>query len=57
MLKNSISEKMSPQGAESPAADRSCLVLGDAVECYFHKSLKNSNLPPPPFKIFSGVKL
>ena len=57
MLKNSISEKMPPQGAESPAADRSYSVLGNAAEYYFHKSLKNSNLPPPPFKIFLGVKL
>ena len=57
MLKNSISEKMSPQGAELLSAAMSYTVLGDAVECYFYKSLKNSNLPPPPIKIFLGIKL
>ena len=46
MLKNSISEKMPPQGVELPVAARSCWSLGDAVECCFCKFLKNSNLIP-----------
>ena len=44
MVKNSISEKMPPQGAEFPAAARSYSALGDAVEAVFYKYLKNSIL-------------
>ena len=55
MVKNSISEKMPPQGAEFPAAARSCSALGDAVVATFYKSLKNNDLSPEEF--FSGIKL
>lgn len=48
MVKNSISKKMLPQGAEFPVVAMSCWVLGDLVEIIFHKSLKNNNLTPHP---------
>ena len=48
MAKNSISEKMPPQGAEFLAAAKSCSALGDAVVANLYKSLKNNDLPPPP---------
>lgn len=57
MVGNSISEKMMPLKAQLLAVAGFYCPRKDVFENFVYKSLKNNNLPPPPSKFVSSIKL